>query len=81
MLHETKHVRFVKDQSALILDDILCEHVGSLFEYIDHHYNHGDGNYPLAHIPVTSPFGNIIIWLDTEKSRGICHSIINLPGL
>ena len=54
MLRETKHVRYAKDRSALILDDTLCEHVGSLFEYIDRHYNYGDGNYPLAHNPVTS---------------------------
>src|SRR6266480_2928911 len=32
----------------------LCEHVGSLFEYVDRHDNHGDGTYPLAHHPVTS---------------------------
>jgi len=56
MLQETKHVRVAKEQSALILDDTLCEHVGDLFEYVDHHYNHGDGNYPLAHNPVTSHY-------------------------
>lgn len=56
MLQETKHVRVARDQSALILDDTMCEHVGSLFEYVDHHYNHGDGNYPLAHNPVTSHY-------------------------
>jgi hypothetical protein len=38
------------------LDDTLCEHVESLFEYIDCHYHHGDGNYPLAHNPVTSHY-------------------------
>ena len=32
----------------------LCEHVGSLFDHVDRHYNHGDGTYPLAHNPVTS---------------------------
>lgn len=56
MLRETKQVRYAKDQSALILDDTLCEHVGSLFEYIDRHSNHGDGNYPLAHHPVSSHY-------------------------
>jgi hypothetical protein len=56
MLRQTKRVRLAKDQSALILDDTLCEHVGSLFEYIDHHYNHGDNTYPLAHNPVTSHY-------------------------
>src|SRR5262249_29702591 len=40
----------------LILDDTLCEHVGSLFDYVDRHYNHGDDTYPLAHNPVTSHY-------------------------
>lgn len=56
MLQQTKRVRLKKDQSALILDDTLCEHVGSLFDYIDRHYNHGDNSYPLAHNPVTSHY-------------------------
>lgn len=56
VLQQTKRVRLAKDRSALILDDTLCEHVGSLFEYIDHHYNHGDSTYPLAHNPVTSHY-------------------------
>ena len=49
-------MRLAKERSALILDDTLCEHVGSLFEYIDHHYNHGDNTYPLAHNPITSHY-------------------------
>lgn len=56
MLQQTKQVRLPKEQSALIVDDTLCEHVGSLFEYIDHHYNHGDNTYPLAHNPITSHY-------------------------
>jgi Transposase DDE domain. len=56
VLKQTKRLRLSKDQSVLILDDTLCEHVGSLFEYIDHHYNHGDDTYPLAHNPVTSHY-------------------------
>ena len=56
VLKQTKRVRLAKDHSAMILDDTLCEHVGSLFEYIDHHYNHGDNTYPLAHNPVTSHY-------------------------
>lgn len=56
MLQKTKPVRFAKEKSELLLDDTLCEHVGSLFEYVDHHYNHGDGNYPLAHNPVASHY-------------------------
>ena len=56
MVKETKVVRLAKDNSMLLLDDTLCEHVGSLFEYVDHHYNHGDQTYPLAHNPVTSHY-------------------------
>ncbi len=56
VLQQTKHVRLAKERSALIVDDSLCEHVGSLFEYIDRHYNHGDQTYPLAHNPVTSHY-------------------------
>ena len=56
LLQQTKAVRVTKDQSVLIVDDTLCEHVGGLFEYIDRHYNHGDDSYPLAHNPVTSHY-------------------------
>lgn len=56
VLQETKAVRRWKAESALILDDTLCEHVGGLFEHVDHHYHHGDNTYPLAHNPVTSHF-------------------------
>ena len=56
LLQQTKAVRLSKDKSALVLDDTLCEHVGSLFEYIDRHYNHADDSYPLAHNPVTSHY-------------------------
>jgi hypothetical protein len=34
---ETKLVRKSKSVSALVIDDSLCEHVGSLFEYVDRH--------------------------------------------
>jgi len=56
LLQKTKTVRLTKDGSGLIIDDTLSEHVGNLFEYIDHHYNHGDHTYPLAHNPVTSHY-------------------------
>ena len=46
---ETKQVRKPKSESALVVDDTLCEHVGSLFEYVDRHYDHADGDYPIAH--------------------------------
>jgi hypothetical protein len=54
MLQETKPHRHRRRESIVVLDDTLCEHVGSLFDYVDRHYNHGDGTYPLAHNPVTS---------------------------
>jgi hypothetical protein len=56
-LHEkTKMVRKSKSESALAIDDSLCEHVGSLFEYVDRHYDHADDSYPIAHNPVTSHY-------------------------
>jgi len=54
LLAQTRDQRQPKRVSALVLDDTLCEHVGSLFEHVDRHYNHGEGTYPLAHNPVTS---------------------------
>ena len=56
LLQQTKAVHGPKADAALILDDTLCEHVGSLFDYVDRHYNHGDATYPLAHNPVTSHY-------------------------
>jgi len=56
MLEQTAALRRPVAESVLILDDTLCEHVGSLFEYVDRHYNHGDDTYPLAHNVVTSHF-------------------------
>jgi DDE superfamily endonuclease len=54
MLQQTKPHRRRRRESIVAVDDTLCEHVGSLFDYVDRHYNHGDGTYPLAHNPVTS---------------------------
>jgi hypothetical protein len=54
MLHQTKPHRRRRGESLLAIDDTLCEHVGSLFDYVDRHYNHSEGTYPLAHNPVTS---------------------------
>src|SRR6266699_736630 len=56
LLQQTKGVRSPKADAALILDDTLCEHVGSLFDYVDRHYNHGEDTYPIAHNPVTSHY-------------------------
>src|SRR6267142_4519524 len=58
LLQQTKAVRSPKADALLILDDTLCEHVGSLFDYVDRHDNHGDATYPLAHNPVTSHYGS-----------------------
>ena len=46
LLERTKSVRKKSAESRLVLDDTLCEHVGSLFEYVDRHYNHGEDTYP-----------------------------------
>jgi hypothetical protein len=54
MLQQTKAHRQRRRESLVVIDDTLCEHVGSLFDHVDRHYNHSDGTYPLAHNPVTS---------------------------
>jgi len=54
MLQQTKPHRRRRRESLVGIDDTLCEHVGSLFDYVDRHDNHSDGTYPLAHNPVTS---------------------------
>ena len=41
LLQKTKNHRLSASKSVLPIDDTLFEHVGSLFEYIDNHYNHG----------------------------------------
>lgn len=56
MLRQTSKQRLTARKSVLSIDDTLFEHVGSLFEYIDIHYNHGNHTYPLAHNLVTSHY-------------------------
>lgn len=56
MIDQTSAYRVPKKDSVLSVDDTLCTHVGSLFEYVDQHYNHGTGDYPLAHNLVTSHY-------------------------
>lgn len=51
-----KEYRQRKDRAALIIDDTLCEHVGSLFEYVARHYHHAEDRYPLSHNLVTSHY-------------------------
>src|SRR2546427_214744 len=71
LLQQTKAVRSLKADALLILDDPLCEHVGSLSDYVDRHDNHGDGTYPLAHNPVTSHYvsGPVRFPVDLRLSR------------
>ena len=52
----SKAYRDKGDRSALVIDDTLCEHVGSLFEYVAQHYHHAEDRYPLSHNLVTSHF-------------------------
>ncbi len=54
LLEQSEKMRRSAAESVLIFDDTLCEHVGTLFEHIDRHYDHGDDRFPLAHNPVTS---------------------------
>lgn len=56
LLQKTKKHRLAARNSVLPIDDTLFEHVGSLFEYIDKHYNHGNNTFPLAHNLVTSHY-------------------------
>jgi DDE superfamily endonuclease len=58
MLQQTTPHRRRRRDSLVVIDDTLCEHVGSLLDSVDRHYNHGNGTYPLAHNPVTSFSGS-----------------------
>ena len=71
MLDETAGHRRAAKESCLIIDDTLCEHVGSLFEYVDRHYDHSADRYPLAHNLVTSHYvsGAVRFPLDARLYR------------
>jgi SRSO17 transposase len=56
VLAQSVTIRAEAKQGYLIFDDTLCEHVGNLFEYVERHYDHCDGTYPLAHNLVTSHY-------------------------
>ena len=56
MLEQTAKVRRKAGQSCVSVDDTLCEHVGSVFEYVDRHYDHCEGRYPLGHNLVTTHY-------------------------
>ena len=71
VLKQTILHRLTAAGSSFILDDTMCEHVGSLFEYIDRHYNHSNSTYPLAHNLVTSHYlsGAVRFPIDFEVYR------------
>lgn len=54
MLQQSTPRRRRRRESLVVLEETLCEHVGSLFESVDRHDHHGDGPSPLAQNPVTS---------------------------
>ena len=54
MRQQTKLHRRRRCESLVAIDATLCEHVGSLVDYVDRPYNHSAGTYPLAQKPVTS---------------------------
>ena len=56
MVEQTQGKRREVKESCLAIDDTLCEHVGSLFEYVARHYDHCENRYPLGHNLVTSHF-------------------------
>jgi SRSO17 transposase len=56
MQSQTASCQRPASESVLAIDDTLCEHVGSLFDYVDNHYNHRNGQHPLAHNLVTSHY-------------------------
>lgn len=58
LLAQTTPLRNDVSGGCLILDDTLCEHVGSLFDYVDRHYNHAANTFPYAHNLVTSHYVN-----------------------
>jgi SRSO17 transposase len=43
MLQQSKPHRRRHCDSLVVIDDTLCEHVGSLFDHVDRHDHHGDG--------------------------------------
>ena len=56
MLGQTVDLRGKAERACVIVDDTLCEHVGSVFEYVDRHYDHCEGRYPLGHNLVTTHY-------------------------
>jgi SRSO17 transposase len=68
---QTADFRWKAQRSCVIVDDTLCEHVGSLFEYVDRHSDHCEGRYPLGHNLVTTHYlsGAVRFPLDVRRYR------------
>jgi hypothetical protein len=58
-------------RGALLIDDTLDEHVGTLMEHIARHYDHCEGSYKLAQNPVTSHYlrGRVSFPVETRSYR------------
>jgi hypothetical protein len=71
MLEQTADLRRKAERSCVIVDDTLCEHVGSVCEYVDRHYDHCEGRYPLGHNLVTTHLvsGAVRFPLDVRRYR------------
>ena len=71
LLGQTEAFQWKAARSCVIVDDTLCEHVGSLFEYVDRHYDHCEGRYPVGHNLVTTHFlsGAVRFPLDVRLYR------------
>jgi hypothetical protein len=56
---------------ALLIDDTLDAHVGTLMEHIARHYDHGDGSDKVGQNPVTSPYlrGRVSFPVDLRAYR------------
>jgi len=56
---------------ALLIDDTLDEHVGTLMEHLARHYDHCDGSYKLGQNPVTSHYlrGRVSFPVDLRAYR------------
>jgi len=71
IFEKTAAVRLSAQESCLIFDDTLCEHVGNLFEYVERYYDHYEGRYALAHNLVISHYlsGAVRFPVDFEVYR------------
>ncbi len=70
LLDRTKDLD-AQQRGALLIDDTLDEHVGTLMEHIARHYDHCEGSYKLAQNPVTSHYlrGRVSFPVDTRTYR------------